>query len=280
MTNRSQFFVSEIVDRMFRGPGGVALIHAFFDESYGQKTGSGRLVVSGYGFNKSGIRQFESEWQKMLDRHGLEYFRMSECNAAEKCFKGKDAECDIAARTAIQIIKKYARFGFGVCVDQDDFREILSQNGFTVSPYSFCVWFALIGVQKFRSRYPNSKKLSLVFEDSDEAGQALNLVTRLKSFVADGDNISVSFVPKKITLGCQAADIITWHLHKDLGREIGPRRDFAELLDGIPHDGPLLDRAALLRIKDELEAISGSLDLASKAFLDPKNPVFSQVAGR
>lgn len=94
----------------------MALIQAYFDESYGP---DGHVCVAGYVFTKSRAIAFDRAWRRdILEHYCLPHFRMSACAHGSDPFKGllRDQRIDAATR-AISIIHKYALHGVAVTVD-------------------------------------------------------------------------------------------------------------------------------------------------------------------
>jgi hypothetical protein len=92
----------------------VAVLQAFFDESYGPE---GLVCVAGYIFTKSKAQVFDRAWRAMLRRYCLPYFRMSSCAHGADPFAGLTKEQRISVlKEAISIIHVNALHGVAATV--------------------------------------------------------------------------------------------------------------------------------------------------------------------
>ncbi len=224
-------FESDFLDLLFLGNGYVGLIHAAFDESYGE---DGLLAVSGLVFDKKGARGLTKAWSNMLTKGGrdLPFFRMSACAHRNWPFdKLSKAECDKVAREAIALIIKHSSGLTITTVDAVEFEKKVPQGQSVgnVRAYPFCVWNSLMHVRSLLQEGYIKGQVAYIFEAGDakqsEANWLMNNLFADDTLRREYAYYSHSFVEKRKSALVQAADLIAWQSLQDRKRELkGERR--------------------------------------------------------
>jgi len=255
----------QLVEAVTSTDGGlVALIQAYFDESYGD---GGVFCVAGYAFARMKCRQFDAAWAAMLAKWKLPYFRMSSCAHNRGVFEhlSRD-ECIAVEKEAIALIKRYAACGFAVTVDPVDFAKVAGQPGVDKTPYEFCVSICLVAVSVWADgpgRPPCS--LSYFFEAGDahqgETSAVMEKVFRDPHLRARYGYMSHTFVEKVNARPAQAADLLAWQWFTDRkrsksGKFAESRKDLVELVGGdLRHQVFHADERILREMGAEIAAI-------------------------
>lgn len=214
----------------------VSILSAYFDESYGA---SGAFSVAGYTFKQSALKPFEKSWGRMLRDYGLPYFRMSSCASGNGVFKGMTLdERDRIARRAISLIGQYACDGYGVSfrVGMLDGPSMQREFG-GMQDYEWSCWIVMAFIRGW-VRFHNWPGGVQYFFEAGHQNQAR--ANSLLAFIAQHDGLRQAyryrghgFVEKETSGAVQAADILAWHVNKDLKRKsegLPPRKDFQALL--------------------------------------------------
>lgn len=235
----------QIVDAVTpRADGVVALIQAYFDESYGD---GGVFCVAGYAFSRMKCRQFDAAWRAMLMKYRLPYFRMSSCAHNRGAFAHLTPdECIAVEKEAITLIKRYVSCGFAVTVDPADFAKVAGQPGVDKTPYEFCVSMLLTAVSVWVERPGHApSEISYFFEagttKQGETSATMERVFRDPHLRERYGYMSHTFVSKENARPAQAADLLAWqwftdHKRRKSGKFKGPRKDLAALVDGTSHE--------------------------------------------
>jgi hypothetical protein len=235
----------QLVEAVASGAGDlVALIQAYFDESYGE---GGVFCVAGYVFTNLKCKAFDAAWRRMLTRYRLPYFRMSSCAHKNGAFANLSREdCAAVERQAIALIGKYASCGFAITVDPADFERVTGQPGVDKTPYEFCVSMCLTAVSVWAEEAGRAcPSISYFFEAGHqrqgETGRAMEKVFRDPFLRERYGYMSHTFVDKKAARPCQAADLLAWQWftdnkrHKAMGADYKPRKDLEALIEGVRH---------------------------------------------
>ncbi|MCC0033960.1 MAG: DUF3800 domain-containing protein [Hoeflea sp.] len=271
------------------GEKGLAIvIFAYFDESAEQTVGQGVLTVAGYVFEEEGLRGLENAWADLLRKYRLPYFHMTECNVddplpPDNVFCGLTKPQRIqAAKDAIAIARKYPLHGAAYVVWQEEYREILEDEGFACDAYSFLLWSALLQVSKWCVANHPTQSLSLFFE---QGYKSQSRADGLLQFVIQDDivwrkkgrpsAIGHSFFDKDTSYPGQAADLLAWHVRKananlSVGKPV--RKDSSALFDGRIIKTVHYPRERLLDIRDHFVQKSGSLERAAQILFTPIDP--------
>lgn len=252
----------------------LVLAESYFDETNTHQT-SERLCVGGYIFLREKAELQAVEWAKLLDKWKLPFFHMVDCaHNAEDFEHLSAAECDLAAREAIRIIKETASAGVCVTVNQAEYDEIVPALEFFGGAYESCARDILTGVSDWIAREAFSGEMHYFFEEGAEgdAKASWSILTMMRDpdIRKEARYAGHSFVPKVRSPGVQAADILAWHAGQDCKRtrEGRPmRKDFASLCE-IPHRVIHINRAMLLEkariIEAEMRASGLTKELVDK----------------
>lgn len=233
----------------------VVVMVAYFDAS----EAGGFLGVGGYLFRKKHVRPFEKQWRAMLRKHDLDHFHMTDCNASppQGPFAGMDkADCDDAARMAIDAIKGHATYGMSTAVKISDFYEIMGPKSLMTNPFSLCAFTVLTHCAQWANVYDPQARIAYVFEAGDEhqadANKIIQSIADTPERRAKYHYETHAFVPKRSSMPTQAADILAWHICKQWEREQRGidrmRGDFLALTEAITTTKNMLSR-------DRLEAL-------------------------
>lgn len=228
----------------------MAVIEIFSDGS----NMAGYTSVASLIFRKKHLKPFEKEWDKMRRRFGISHFHMTDCSAARKEFEGWTFEQrDACAREAISILVKYPLKGMAFTVKNQDFYDIIGENGIMPNPITLGVWATLFDVRHWAdTNYPDSR-ISYIFESGDSEQPSINnLLNSIAEDPIRSKNARYrnhAFVPKLKSYPTQAADIIAWHAAKHAKRraEGKPMRpDFSEIvsklsISDVHHDRNFLE---------------------------------------
>ena len=110
----------------------MALMHAYFDESY-SPDGERFFSVAGYLFGADSARALDAKWADSLQRFNLPYFRMSACAHGNDPFDLLTREERIAVETEmIRHITEHAKVG--VCTSISE-RLVLSTPKDPIDPH-------------------------------------------------------------------------------------------------------------------------------------------------
>lgn len=215
----------------------VAFLYAYFDESMGD---SGAFTVAGYTFKQSRLAPFERAWQRMLNRYGLPYFRMSLCAHRNGVFAdlSKD-ECIAVETRAIELIGEYACDGYAVSFPERMMdAPSLQQQYHGMQDYEWTCWAAMTFVRRWADEHAWPGKIQYKFEaghaNQSRANAFLNVIASDADLRAAYRYRGHMFVPKHDSGAVQAADLLAWQVNKNLKRQKagqGSRADFKALLD-------------------------------------------------
>lgn len=174
----------------------------------------------------------------MLDRYKLPYFRMSSCAHGNGAFKHlSKPERDQVARHAIGLIGKYACDGYGVSFPEGMLKQTSMQQDFSgMGDYEWSCWVIMAFVRSWVKAHNWPGGVRYFFEDGHQskgrADQLLLLIRRderlRQAYYYEGHE----FVTKESYAATQAADMLAWHIGKDLKRRLSQqpsRKDFLAL---------------------------------------------------
>jgi hypothetical protein len=227
------------------------LAESFFDETNSHK-GRERLCVAGYIFLKEAADQQAIRWAGLLEKWGLPYFHMVDCAHSAGAFSRlSKADCDLAARDALTIIKQTASTGVCVTVLEADYIELVPQIKFFGSAYDSCARDVITGVAAWIGRENFSGEMHYFFEEgantSSHASWSIAQMMKDRELRAEACYAGHTFIPKIRSPGLQAADILAWHAGQDCKRALAGKRmrkDFESLTE-IPHSVVHLNRSML-----------------------------------
>jgi hypothetical protein len=241
----------------------VALIQAYFDESYGE---GGVFCVAGYAFARMKCRPFDAAWRAMLAKYRLPFFRMSSCAHGNGVFKHLSSdECIAVEKEAIALIKRYAACGFAITVDPADFAKVVGQPGIEKTPYEFCVTMCLVAVSVWADQ-PGRPPVSISYffeaghKHQGETQAVMDRVFRDPHLRDRYGYMSHTFVAKEDARPAQAADLLAWqwftdHKRRKSGRSPEPRKDLAALIDGLNHQVFHADERVLREMGAEIAKV-------------------------
>jgi Protein of unknown function (DUF3800) len=219
----------------------LVLAESYFDET-NTHGGGERLCVGGYIFYKEAAERQAKRWVELLGKWKIPFFHMVDCahNAEVFSHLTKD-ECDLAAREAIQIIKETASMGVVVTVLESDYIQIMPQVDFFGSAYDTCARDVMSGVSAWIEQSEFTGSMHYYFEGGTdtEANASFSIMRMMKDpdMRKEARYSGHSFVPKILSPGVQAADILAWHAGQDCKRALRGdpmRKDFDSLCE-IPH---------------------------------------------
>lgn len=174
------------------------------------------LSVGSLLFRKKNIRSFEKKWRSMLREFDIEYFHMTDCNSQRGPYSQMSHdECDRCARMAISIILEFAASGTIFSIKKQDFYDIITERGIMPNPFTLGVWFTLHDIRHWGDENDPTARISYIFEAGDKHQPDANMLFAAISADAERRNRfrykSHAFLPKRISLPTQAADILAWH---------------------------------------------------------------------
>jgi hypothetical protein len=244
----------------------VAFLEAYFDESYSDKTPR-ILAVAGYIFEKRARQEFSLELKALLDRYSLPYFHMVDCGPGNPPFNHLDKPERIEIATQmIALIRRYALFGVGYAINQDDHSSLFPDGFFPEGlthygdPYSYCSYTCLTVIQQWINKNRFDGQVGYFFEAGHASAPKF---TALMNQVLNDPNLrqglrygAHGFVPK-ICRPVQAADMLAYLHYKDLKDAFSskrPRRkDFIALIEGYPVETKFADRSHLEFMRDQIK---------------------------
>lgn len=216
----------------------MALIHAYFDESYSPNE-ERFFSVAGYLFEADSARELDAKWANSLRRFDLPYFRMSACAHGNKPFDRLTREECIAVETeVIGHIKEHAKVGICTSISE---RLVLNTPRDPIdlleSAYTLLCYLSLLGVREWMRRTDYQGRMAYYFEAGDrfqhQANRMMEVFVRLPEEREAFRYAGHAFVDKDIVRPVQTADVLAWHVVTDRRHEQegkGRRADFAELL--------------------------------------------------
>ena len=274
--------VNSYFSDVFRGccsvcrEGVAVLIHGYFDESSEGSCQDGIFSVSGYVLDRNSAVSLEVDWAAMLNLYRLKFFHMCECNSNSGEFaKNTGEECDLCAREAIRIAKKYPLHGRATVLVKSDYIEILQNEGFDCDPYTFLVWYMFVQMNKWVKESRPESKMTLFFEDGYQAApQAKSLLRIFKDEGRAGKNClsAYAFVQKEESLPTQAADLIAWHIRKgyeNMKKNRPIRQDTKALFEGNIILTEEFTRDKLMHLRSKFLTSHNNLREASDSLFRP-----------
>lgn len=161
---------SRLLRVLFPRNGGIVFaINAYFDESGDLTDPQKVFCVAGYFIQSDAAEAMDSEWDRVLNEHGLPYFHMVDCAHGNGVFAGKskDERTEIVCKL-IDLIKKYTLEGFSALAKEDEF-EISDKNP---DVYSSCV-----SACEHFSKLVASMGTSLTFSSTGTRTRAAHTIT-------------------------------------------------------------------------------------------------------
>jgi hypothetical protein len=219
----------------------VAIIQAFFDESYGEKVGS-ILCVAGYMMTDRAARRLTREWNAVLREYDLPYFRMSACAHGNYPFNKLTKNQRVAVETKmIGLIKRRTIKGIGVTVNVDEFGKIMPDNREVIGgAYSVCLNVVLGGAYHWAKHMGFTSRLAYFFEaghnNQSEADRILTRAFSMEDLRTSRSYAGHGFVRKEDSPPTQAADILAWQWYTDLRHKIEGKKRRADCASLLEHD--------------------------------------------
>lgn len=214
------------------------MIEAYFDES-GTHDDSPVICVAGYLYESEKCGSLDLEWQAMLEKWGLPYFRMVDCAHGNKPFdKLSPEQCISAEKDAIRLIRKYMTHGIAITACESDYNEAIKTGDPFGAAYAWCCWMCFIAVEKWADKHDYNGGVAYFFETGHKyQGRTNALVEEIikidklrKSF----RYASHAFAGKTELRPLQTADILAWQsatfTKNRLSGERGPRADLIALI--------------------------------------------------
>lgn len=229
----------------------MELSEAYFDAS-GTHGAAKDLCLAGYIFRKDAAIAFDEDWRRMLGKFGLPYFHMKECAHAEGVFKNLGHEgCDLAAREAIDLIKRHCSQGVAFSVDKSIGAE-LRKGSMWKNEYAFIVGQVFFAIRDWALADESRSEIACLFENGDDGrGQAVKaaqLILKQTDFRSTCRISSFAWADKNKETPLQAADMLAWHVNLSLTKRrngtFKKRADFKSLLE-IPMVYHHWDRSAV-----------------------------------
>lgn len=234
-----------------RGGVCVALVEAYFDESYGTaKTQDGRkagiLCVTGYIIESGQARALCDDWRAVLEPHGLPFFHMVDCAHGNEEFKPLRDQPKVRSLIASQMIgniKRRTIRGIGVSIGTEVFDKLAPRHPVIGSAYSLCLTTILSGVEKWIRETKYQGDVAYFFEaghDSQkEANWILDQTFNQPDMKKQFHYVGHAFLEKAHSPPTQAADLLAWQYYTSIRRRLegkaDHRQDFASLI-AHPHD--------------------------------------------
>lgn len=234
------------------------VFEAYFDES-GTHDGAHVLCVAGYIIEKNESIKLTKEWNKVLAKYNLPYFRMVACAHGNDVFKNIDKEERVEiGKKLIKIIKRRTICGLAVSVNTSDLVGIIPKHKVVSSAYAFSIECILAGVHKWIEANPQVQKMAYFFESGCSEQYNANMIIHALFSLQEAQQkhryTAHTFLEKKEAAPLQAADLFSWQYYSDMREGKKRRRDFESLLEH-PHYIEHLDKNKLIAIKEKFEKI-------------------------
>jgi Protein of unknown function (DUF3800) len=233
-------------------------VAAYFDES-GSHEGSPILCVAGYIIEKLRAVELTRQWNEVLRKYELPFFRMSDCAHGNGPFGGMTKQQRLQIEMLmVGIIKKWTVQGIAVTVNSDEFEKLMPKHPLIGSPYSFSAHTLLGGVYEWISQQRMSPidKMAYFFEaghqSQGEANAIMNKLFEIEKFRKDYRYAGHSFVPKDSTPAVQAADLLAWQWYTDKRHQLEarPRRKDCTVLLEHPHNAVHIDQGKIVAMNE------------------------------
>jgi hypothetical protein len=185
------------------------------------------MVSAGFCAKREVWRKFEADWKKCLGRHGLGYFKSSECNHVSGQFaklrKGKYAQEDEKAEAReiraefLKIVAKHRGIvGVGVVVEMEPYQQLASlpgaKNVLPQNPYKAALSSVMFEtVKRVRSRDRNCM-VHFTHDDGEREnlGECYQAFRRMNHKTAKHLG-GFGFGDDKLIVGLQMADLLANH---------------------------------------------------------------------
>jgi hypothetical protein len=150
-------------------------------------------------------------------------------------------------------------------VNEHDYGVMFGENSATGSPYSFCCWQILAGINAWIKRTNFQGEIAYFYEaghDSQgEANALMNRIFKEPHLRANYRYVGHSFVDKKKVRPVQTADILAWHWATHMKRMLNNnstiRKDFRALMEAPRHELFIANRKNLAGVIAYQRALQG-----------------------
>lgn len=176
--------------------------------------------------------KFEGHWKAILDREGIDYFRMSEFEAAKRSpYKHwtREKKTDVIEEM-MHLIGDTARWVIAVAVNIPAWEarkaDIQRRFGMGVDPFAFCALGCTMILQGMRLiERPVLSELALVFEVGNRMGWLEDTISLLRNQTLAGQGLPfIELTPKNKLLPVQAADIVAHEAYRSASQDWGYER--------------------------------------------------------
>jgi hypothetical protein len=223
--------------------------HAYLDDS--KDRGAKRVMVSaGFCANTRDWQDFTEDWQRVLDKHGLRYFKSSECHYVngefKKFRKGKYArpeEHQIANQIRAELQKVLASHprirAIGIAVQVEDYRKIASlpeaKSHLPIDPYRAALSSVMLETIKHAKELSRHPLVVFVHDDGDDFDGLCNCFREFRKKNRKTAKFTRTFIPMddKGTPALQAADLIANHTAFLAGKRLDNKEVVAEMRSNI-----------------------------------------------
>lgn len=255
------------------GGAALALVEAYFDESYGGNN-NGILCLAGYLMTEKKARSLCREWTSVLRQYDLPFFHMVACAHGNKPFDKMTLNDRIIVQTRmINIIKRYTSLGICVTVDMDEYRMHFGGEAILPSPYTFLINVVVGGVLKWVEDNNFSGDIAYFFEaghaSQSEAQSVMDMIFKDSALKSSSHYSAHAFVDKEKSPPAQAADLLAWQWFKDLKRkaEGKERRGDCKSLMNHSHQAVHVPAEKMLQLMDKWTRKSGQIPSSSLSSL-------------
>lgn len=226
------------------------MLTAYFDDS-GTHDASAALVMAGWIGDEEQWAKFDKEWRALLDKEGLTWFHMTECEAADGEFDmWPRPRRDALIHDLRQVILNNNLHGLGVVIARNDWnrlvtgkiRDILGDGN------DVCFVHAIDLATRWVRVRTNHYEMAFVFDIGVESNEKHLIIQTFDENYNDIPEIqSITFARVKQFSPLQAADMLAWEsYHRALqifneGSKANPRAHFQRFLDENSIYGEILD---------------------------------------
>jgi Protein of unknown function (DUF3800) len=190
----------------------MALFNAYIDESYTDGDDPAILVVGGYLMRADEAERMEANWQRILAKHGVTYFHMTDVNAASGDFKHLEMTgCDALAREIIGSILSHDVEGFSAIIN---LRKAFSMQGGASDLYASGLDACVTALTSNLSQKDPDAKIMFYFEDGHASQGIADKYLKKLPWHPQGAVVKHfldhKFCGKKEKCLLQAADVLVW----------------------------------------------------------------------
>ena len=223
----------------------LVMLQAYVDDSIAS-TGDRKLLLAAYVLTADQWIEFYDAWDAALhEPPAIDYFKMAEANGRGGCFrKFSEAQRNKKVFRMAQVVKQFAPHGLHVKVSTKEFNELLKPYvpWPVKTPYYILSHSMIYGLARLHDQMGLKMKCDVIFDD--HPGLAAKILPAFDLYGLGPESwrqwISgpPSFKDDKEVLPLQAADLLAWHLRRDVeGVEAPDYKGILDLLilDGVHH---------------------------------------------